>query len=199
MNRVNCNETSLVVASSNSGKVDEFRQLLFDFPITLLSQPEDFQIEETGKTFSENARLKALAVANITGEWSMADDSGLSVDALSGSPGVHSARYANSDEGRIHRLLKEMNGVTNRFAHFSCAICIASPDDEILLEVEGKCEGLITHEARGNNGFGYDPVFEVLDLGLTFAEMEIKDKQALSHRGKAFALLEPELKKLLQV
>ena len=199
MNKINCNETFLVVASSNSGKVDEFLQLMFDFPITLLSQPEDFQIEETGKTFSENARLKALAVANITGEWSMADDSGLSVDALSGSPGVHSARYANSDEERIHRLLKEMNGVANRSAHFSCAICIASPDDEILLEVEGKCEGLITHEARGNNGFGYDPVFEVLDLGLTFAEMEIKDKQALSHRGKAFALLEPELKILLQI
>ncbi len=191
-------QSCLVIASSNLGKVKEYHRLLFDLPITVLGQPKDLQVEETGKTFIENARLKALAVANATGEFSMADDSGLSVDILEGAPGVHSARYASSDEERINRLLREMEPFHDRSAHFSCAICIASPQDEILLEVEGKCEGLITKKPKGNNGFGYDPIFEVLNVGLTFAEMEIEHKKDFSHRGKAFALLKPGLKKLFK-
>ena len=198
MSQKNRSKPSLVIASGNLGKVREFRKLLMDLPVTILSQPEGLQIEESGKTFVENARLKALAVAKATGQWAMADDSGLSVDALDGAPGVYSARYANTDEERICRLLEDLEPFADRSAHFSSAICVASPEEEILLEVEGKCEGLIIEEPRGINGFGYDPVFEVYGTGLTFAEMEIENKQMFSHRGKAFALLRPELEKLFR-
>ena len=198
MRQQNMSKPSLVIASGNLGKVREFRKLLMDLPVTILSQPEGLQIEESGKTFVENARLKALAVAKATGQWAMADDSGLSVDALDGAPGVYSARYANTDEERICRLLEDLEPFADRSAHFSSAICVASPEEEILLEVEGKCEGLIIEEPRGINGFGYDPIFEVYGTGLTFAEMEIENKQMFSHRGKAFALLRPELEKLLR-
>ncbi|WP_320668281.1 RdgB/HAM1 family non-canonical purine NTP pyrophosphatase [Prochlorococcus sp. MIT 1307] len=192
-------KSCLVIASGNVGKIYEFRRLLADFPLTIHGQPEGLHVEETGNTFLENARLKALAVANATGKCSLADDSGLSVDHLAGAPGVHSARYASTDEGRISRLLREMETCKNRSAHFSSAICIASPNNEILLEVEGRCEGLITNKPRGSKGFGYDPIFEVLDTGLTFAEMGIEKKQLLSHRGRAFALLKPGLTNLLQL
>ncbi len=198
MNQEYFNESCLVIASGNSGKIKEFCQLLSHLPLKVLGQPKGFQVEETGKTFRENARLKALAVASKTGNWSLADDSGLSVEALNGLPGIHSARYAKSDEERIHRLLREMENLTDRLALFSSAICVASPNNEILLEVEGKCEGLILKEPRGTKGFGYDPIFEVLGTGLTFAEMEITQKQSLSHRGRAFAMLEPGLKELLK-
>ncbi len=188
--------STLIIASGNIGKIREFRQFLFDFPFNIKSQPEGINVEETGKTFAENARIKALAVARLTGEYSLADDSGLSVNSLGGGPGVHSARYANNDDERIHRLLQEMEFFEDRFACFKSALCVASPNNEILLEVEGRCNGLITKAPRGKNGFGYDPIFEVLGTGLTFAEMESKDKKALGHRGKAFSLLEPKLRKL---
>ena len=199
MTKNNSNGSVLVIASSNLGKIKEFRQLLSPFPLTILGQPEKIHVEETGQTFADNARLKALAVAHETGAWSLADDSGLSVNALNGAPGVHSARYANSDEDRVFRLLREMKAINNRSAYFSSALCIASPNNEILLEVEGKCEGLIVKSPRGVNGFGYDPIFEVLNTGLTFSEMETEKKQALSHRGMAFKLLLPGLKKLLRL
>ncbi len=198
MSQINLSLPVLIVASGNLGKIEEFCQLLFHLPLNVRGQPEGFQVEETGKTFAENARLKALTVASATGEWALADDSGLSVKALSGCPGVLSARYGNSDEERIQRLLKEMEPFDDRSAFFSSALCIASPTDKILLEVEGKCEGLITKEPRGSRGFGYDPIFEVLHTRLTFAEMEREHKQTLSHRGKAFALLEPGIRKLLK-
>ena len=190
-------EKCLVIASSNLGKINEFRELLSCVPLKLLSMPEGLDVEETGQTFAENARLKAIKVAEITGEWALADDSGLSVNSLAGSPGVHSARYEKSDDARIHRLLSEMEPFDDRSAYFSSAICIAAPNNEILLEVEGKCHGIIAKEGRGEKGFGYDPIFEVLNTGLTFAEMGAKEKQVLSHRGLAFALLKPKLRKLL--
>jgi len=192
-------KSSLVIASCNLGKIKEFRQLLSSCSLKVIGQPEKLQIEETGKTFAENARLKAIAVAGLTGEWSLADDSGLSVRALHGRPGVFSARYARNDEERIQRLLREMEFVEDRYAFFSCALCIASPNQEILLEVEGKCEGAITKEPRGGGGFGYDPIFEVLNKGLTYAEMGREQKHSVSHRGRAFALLEPGIKKLLMI
>ena len=187
----------MVIASGNLGKVQEFRKLLADFPLEILGQPEGLQIDEIGQTFLENARLKALSVARATGEWTLADVSGLSVKALFGIPGVHSARYASTDEKRISRLLKEMEPFDDRSAFFSSALCIASPANEILLEVEGKCQGFIVEVPRGDRGFGYDPVFEVIGTGLTFAEMATEQKHAISHRGQAFALLEPGLRRLL--
>ena len=189
---------ALVIASGNAGKIREFQGLLQALPVTVRPQPEGLEVEETGSTFAANARLKAQAVAATTGEWALADDSGLSVDALDGAPGVHSARYAPTDPERIARLLKALNGSEQRQAHFCAALCIAAPDGSVLLEVEGRCDGLITASPRGEQGFGYDPIFEVAGTGRTFAEMPLAEKKKHGHRGRAFSLLEPQLRHLLQ-
>ena len=186
----------LVIASSNKGKIKEFEKLLEDFPFNLCTQPLGFEIEETGQTFMENARIKAISVSKETGNLSLADDSGLSVEALEGAPGIYSSRYANSDQERIEKLLAELKPFSNRKAKFECALCIAS-GEKVLIEVSGFCEGLITFFPRGKNGFGYDPIFEVSGLGETFAEMNHNKKKRISHRGNAFELLKPELKNLL--
>ena len=186
----------LVIASGNKGKIGEFKKLLDDFPIDLLTQPVGFEIEETGSTFMENARIKAIAVSQATGNLSLADDSGLSVEALGGAPGIYSSRYASSDKQRIEKLLAELKPFSNRKAKFECALCIAS-GEKVLIEVSGFCEGLITFFPKGQNGFGYDPIFEVSGLGETYAEMDHEKKKHIGHRGNAFKLLIPELKHLL--
>ena len=186
----------LVIASGNQGKIAEFKKLLDDFPFSLMIQPVGFEIEETGSTFMENARIKAIAVSQATGNLSLADDSGLSVESLGGAPGIYSSRYANSDEERIEKLLAELKPFQNRKAKFECALCIAS-GDKALIEVSGFCEGLITLSPKGKNGFGYDPIFEVSGLSETYAEMDHEKKKDIGHRGNAFKLLIPELKKLL--
>ena len=188
----------LVIASRNEGKIEEFKKLLKGFPLNLLIQPEDFEIEETGKTFKENARIKAVAVSKETGNLSLADDSGLSVQVLGGAPGVYSSRYAKSDKERIEKLLAELKPFSNRKAKFECALCIAD-GEKILVEVTGFCEGNITFSPRGKNGFGYDPIFEVFQLGETFAEMNYDTKKFVGHRGNAFKLLKPELENLLNL
>ena len=185
----------LVIASGNKGKIGEFKKLLDDFPIDLLAQPVGFEIEETGNTFMENARIKAIAVSQATGNLSLADDSGLSVEALGGAPGIYSSRYASSDKQRIEKLLAELKPFSNRKAKFECALCIAS-GEKVLIEVSGFCEGLITFFPKGENGFGYDPIFEVSGSGETFAEMDYEKKKQIGHRGNAFKFLRPELKKL---
>ena len=186
----------LVIASGNQGKIAEFKKLLDDFPFNLMTQPVGFEIEETGSTFMENARIKAIAVSQATGNLSLADDSGLSVESLGGAPGIYSSRYANSDEERIEKLLAELKPFKNRKAKFECALCIAS-GGKAMIEVSGFCEGLITLSPKGENGFGYDPIFEVSGLGETYAEMDHEKKKEIGHRGNAFKLLIPELKKLL--
>ena len=186
----------LVIASGNQGKILEFKKLLDGFPFDLLTQPVGFEIEETGNTFMENARIKAIAVSQATGDLSLADDSGLSVEALGGAPGIYSSRYASSDKQRIEKLLAELKPFLNRKAKFECALCIAS-GEKVLIEVSGFCEGLITFFPKGENGFGYDPIFEVSGLGKTYAEMDHEKKKHIGHRGNAFKLLIPELKKLL--
>ena len=188
---------TLVIASGNAGKVREFRELLQQLPLELQPQPEGMEVEETGLTFAENARLKALAVAKASGAWALADDSGLSVMALGGAPGVHSARYAATDPERIARLLSELGERDDRRAEFRAALCLADASGQVLLEVEGCCAGVITSAPRGDSGFGYDPIFEVEGTALTFAEMAPEQKRAVGHRGRAFALLEPEFGKLL--
>ncbi len=193
----NKNKT-LIIASKNLGKIKEFQKLLINFPLNILPQPDGINIKETGRTFIENARLKASEVSTLTGEWSLSDDSGLSVKALCGAPGIFSSRYANSDSARILRLLKELENTDDRRAYFSSALCIAAPKGKILCEVEARCHGVIASEPRGDQGFGYDPIFEVIPIKKTFAEMEPKEKQNLSHRAKAFALLRPHLKKLIE-
>jgi len=189
----------LVIASGNQGKIREFQGLLSGLPLLVESQPDGLEVEETGTTFAANARIKALAVAKATGHWALADDSGLSVTALNGAPGVHSARYAPTDPERIQKLLAALLNCPQRGAYFSAALCVAAPDGQVLLEVEGRCEGQITKVPRGDQGFGYDPIFEVTNTGRTFAEMPLAEKKSYGHRGRAFALLEPLLKNLISV
>ena len=199
--------TPLVIASGNAGKIREFAALLADLPLEIRAQPEGLEVEETGTTFAANARLKAEAVARATGCWALADDSGLAVDALGGAPGVFSARYAPTDPERIARLLAEL-AVANqerlaqglapdRSARFTAALALADPSGAIRLAVEGHCPGVILEASRGAGGFGYDPVFLVPELGQTFAEMDKATKGRIGHRGRAFALLEPGLRRLL--
>ncbi len=186
----------LVIASTNQGKVKEFQRLFSKYPLFIIAQPEGLQVEETGQSFLDNARLKAVAAARFTGERALADDSGLCVKALGGAPGVRSSRYANTDQERISRLLKELKNFSNRSAFFLAALCLASPDGEVLLEVEGRCDGLIAMEPRGDEGFGYDPIFEAQATGLTFSEMQFFEKQKISHRAIAFQKLKPGFEKI---
>ena len=187
---------TLVIASGNAGKIREFQGLLQALPVSVQPQPKAWRWRRRAPP-AATAQLNAQADPAATGEWALADDSGLSVDALNGAPGVHSARYAPTDPERIARLLKALNGSDQRQAYFCAALCVAAPDGTILLEVEGRCDGLITASPRGDQGFGYDPIFEVEGTGRTFAEMPLTEKKQHGHRGKAFSLLEPRLRQLL--
>jgi XTP/dITP diphosphohydrolase len=186
----------MVVATGNPGKVEEMQVYLADLGWELQLKPNSLEVEETGDTFMENACLKASEVARATGQWAIADDSGLEVDALDGAPGIFSARYGATDAERIERLLFELGNELDREAQFVCAIAIARPDGAIALQTEGICPGRIIHRPRGNNGFGYDPIFYVPEQRLTFAEMSPEVKQRISHRGQAFAALIPQLARL---
>ena len=186
----------LIVGTHNRNKVLEFQRILKPFGITVLevSLPE---IEETGKTFAENALLKASAACRVTGKPAVSDDSGLMVDALHGAPGVYSARYAGcgaSNEERIAKLLNVLKGIPEnaRSAKFVCSICCVFPNGR-RITAEGECLGRIAFAPRGNSGFGYDPVFLV--GGKTFAELSSEEKDKISHRGKALRRFSDELKK----
>ncbi|MDJ0516739.1 MAG: RdgB/HAM1 family non-canonical purine NTP pyrophosphatase [Trichodesmium sp. MO_231.B1] len=184
----------LVVATGNPGKVQEMQEYLADLNLQLKLKPKDLEIEETGETFLANARLKATEVAKATGEWAIADDSGLAVDALDGRPGIYSARYAPTVAEQIERVLTELGDNSNRQAQFVCALVIARPDGTVALETEGICRGEILYSPRGNGGFGYDPIFYVPSEEKTFAEMSGEIKRSLSHRGRAFEILLPQIK-----
>lgn len=186
-------EKILVVATGNPGKVKEMQIHLADLPWTLVLKPEEIEVEETGTTFQENSRLKASQVAVATGEWAIADDSGLAVDALNGAPGLYSARYGKTNTERINRLLAELGPNPNRSAQFICAVSVARPDGSIALESLGGCPGEILREPQGVGGFGYDPIFYIPEKGMTFAEMPTAMKRELSHRGRALSLILPKL------
>ncbi|CCQ58362.1 MULTISPECIES: RdgB/HAM1 family non-canonical purine NTP pyrophosphatase [Crocosphaera] len=187
---------NLIVATGNPGKLQEMQEYLIGLNWKLKLKPPEIEIEETGQTFRENAILKASQVAKGLGEWAIADDSGLAVAALNGAPGLYSARYGATDEERINRLLRELGENENRKAEFICAIAIASPDGSIALETQGICPGEILKTPQGSQGFGYDPIFYVPQHQQTFAQMTPKLKRDISHRGKAFALLLPQFKKI---
>ena len=182
----------LLLATNNPGKVEEYRVLLAGVPMTLVTPAEqglEGQPEETGATFEENALLKARYYAQASGLLSLADDSGLEVDALGGEPGVHSARYAGegaTDADRVVLLLSRLKDVPTekRTARFRCVVALAWPEGATET-FHGSCEGQIADEPRGNNGFGYDPVFYVPELGKTFAELESDVKNQRSHRAIA--------------
>ena len=186
----------LYLASKNIGKISEYQKLLSDINCQLALQPDSIDVVETGKTFRENAAKKACEVSKKLNNYAIADDSGLCIDALNGSPGIYSSRYADNDIGRIKRVLSELEGVHDRNAYFVANVCLATPDGEIILDIEEKCFGTILLSTRGTNGFGYDPIFEELSSRLNFAEMPNNIKDNLSHRGKAIAKLIPELKKI---
>jgi XTP/dITP diphosphohydrolase len=186
----------LVVATGNPGKLKEMQAHLDGLGWELQLKPDALDVEETGATFSENACLKASEIAKATGEWAIADDSGLAVDALNGAPGVFSARYGTNDSDRIDRLLNELKDETNRNAQFICVIAIARPDGSIALQAEGICPGEILQAPSGTGGFGYDPIFYVPEQHQTFAEMPAEVKRQISHRAKAFQALLPQLKEL---
>lgn len=183
----------IIAATKNKNKIREFKQILPTYDI--ITQEEagiDIDVEETGTTFEENARLKATAIFEKTGMPALADDSGLEVFALGGEPGVYSARYGGAgldDKGRLQLVLEKMKDVEDelRSAQFVCAICFVTKDK--TYEAKGVCEGVITREERGENGFGYDPIFYVPELDKTNAEMSGEEKNAISHRGKALRQL----------
>jgi len=185
---------TVVVATGNPGKLTEMQAHLADLNWQLILKPPELEVEETGQTFLENARLKATQVAQATGQWAIADDSGLQVDALGGAPGIYSARYGESDLSRIERVLKELGDQPQRGAQFVCALALAAPNGTIALETEGICRGELLSAPRGSGGFGYDPIFYVPTLGLTFAEMTPVQKANHSHRAIAFRQLLPQLK-----
>jgi XTP/dITP diphosphohydrolase len=183
----------LVIASGNAGKIKEFRNYLANLGVTLILKPDSIDVEETGATFIENAHLKASQVAIATGEWAIADDSGLEVMALNGAPGVLSARYANTDSDRINRVLSELKDQANREAQFVCAIAIASPDGAIAADAVGLCKGAIADAPRGSGGFGYDPIFLIPEFQQTFGEIPPEVKAKISHRANALAILRDKL------
>jgi XTP/dITP diphosphohydrolase len=192
----------LVLATRNRGKVREFRSLLAGFEVDIKSL-DDFgpipQPVEDKASFEENAYEKAYHTAKLLGLPALADDSGLEVEILGGEPGVHSARYAGEgadDEANNLKLLQALEGVQSRRAVFKCIIALAVPQGPALV-YEGRCEGEVTLSPRGENGFGYDPIFYYPPLKKTFAEMSSEDKNAVSHRGRAMGELRDEFDKVL--
>lgn len=192
----------VVLATGNPGKVNELADLLRDFGMDIIAQTSlgVESAEETGLTFIENAILKARHAAKQTGQPAIADDSGISVDALGGAPGIYSARYAGedaTDEQNLHKLLDAMKSVPDgqRQAQFNCVLVyLRHAEDPTPLVFHGRWHGVITHEPCGQGGFGYDPIFYVPELNCTSAELSKSEKQAVSHRGKALAMLLDALK-----
>jgi XTP/dITP diphosphohydrolase len=190
----------LLLATTNQGKVRELRQILSGADWELVDLRSSRQIsapEETGRTFQANACLKASYYAVGLNTWTVADDSGLAVDALGGKPGVHSARWAemhnhgHGDANNNSLLLKQLENVpdTGRTARFICCVALSDPSGKILLTASGWVEGRILHSPRGDGGFGYDPLFLIDSLGRTTAELPADEKNAISHRGKAMRRL----------
>ena len=190
-----------VAATGNKGKLKEIKEILAAFPLDVVSMGEagiHDEIEETGKTFEENAVIKASYISGITNDIVMADDSGLEVDYLNGEPGIYSSRFAGegaSDEDKNKKLLRLLQGVPfeKRTARFVCAVAVVFPSGRSFT-VKGTCEGYIGEKPAGINGFGYDPLFYVPGYKMTIAEMDIETKNRISHRGKALRMMVEELK-----
>ncbi|MBR2928120.1 MAG: RdgB/HAM1 family non-canonical purine NTP pyrophosphatase [Oscillospiraceae bacterium] len=191
-----------VLASQNQGKLVEMQGILQSLGIEIVLQSElgvSVDVEETGTTFAENARLKAVAVMQATGLPAIADDSGLCVDALNGGPGVYSARYGGdiSDPEKVQLLLSNMRGASTRAAHFETAIVCAFPNGDELV-ASGRCDGSIAYAPAGDMGFGYDPVFFYPAFGKTFGQSTREEKSSVSHRGKALRDLAVKLETYLK-
>ena len=189
---------TLVLASGNKGKIAEIGEMLPEFSVIGYKDAGlDFEIEETGATFYENALIKAKAVSEALELPALADDSGICVNALGGAPGIFSARFAGdgNDEHNIDKLLKELDGVKDRSAKFVCSLVLYYPDGKII-SAEGETNGKILFERAGKNGFGYDPIFYSADLKKSLGEASSKEKNSVSHRSRALKNLKEKLKKI---
>lgn len=195
----------LVLGTGNAKKLVELRMMLPSDRITLTSLaeiPDAIDVDETGTTFAENAALKATEQAVHLKRWVLAEDSGLTVDALRGAPGVYSARYAGThgdDEANNEKLLSELAGVPDerRGAKFNCYLCLSDPDGNVRLTEHGTCGGRIATSRSGKAGFGYDPLFIVPEYHRTFGELDLTVKRAISHRSKALSRFIPKLMRLI--
>jgi XTP/dITP diphosphohydrolase len=195
---------SLLIATTNPGKLKEMQALLGSLTVTLVLPRDlgiDLDVEENGATYAENAALKARAFCSASGLITLADDSGLEVDALDGQPGLHSARYLSmpgaNDADRRAYLLKNLAAKPRPWqAHFHCSVALAAPGKEVQF-AEGICPGEIIDEERGTNGFGYDPLFRVAGTGRTMAELSMDEKNQLSHRARAVHAAIPLIKALI--
>jgi XTP/dITP diphosphohydrolase len=190
----------LLVATRNEGKLTELRALLSGEAVkivTLAAHPEVGEIEETGETFEQNAALKARFAARQTGLWTLGEDSGISVSALDGAPGVRSARFAGvhgDDDANNRKLIESLQGKDDRGARYECSLALADPSGEIVSTVQGISEGRIIDTPRGSGGFGYDPYFVPEGESRTNAELSAREKAALSHRGRAIRAFIPMLR-----
>lgn len=195
----------LLLATTNPGKLQEFREIFAGLPFqltTLAEQQIDLEVEETGATFAENALLKAQAYTRASGLLTLADDSGLEIDALGGEPGVRSARWPSAEtpySERFRLIFQRLAGLASeqRTARFRCVIALAQPKGWYET-VEGVCEGVIAPEARGTHGFGYDPIFLIPALGRTTAELPPEEKHRISHRGRAARAAREVLLRLIE-
>ena len=193
----------LLLATNNQGKLIELRSLLTEIELDLVIPADlglDLEVKETGKNYRENAVLKAAAFAETTNLWSLADDTGLEVDPLNSAPGLYSARYAPqpgaTDQDRRRFLLQNLEGIPHPWkATFQCVVALCGPDGSVITKT-GSCPGEIIPEERGNQGFGYDPIFLLDAVGLTMAELPLLEKNTLSHRGRAIGKMIPVLHKL---
>jgi XTP/dITP diphosphohydrolase len=200
------NPRRILIASNNPGKLIEIRAILASLPITLLLPSQiglQLDVEETGSSYAENAALKAVAFSRASGLLAMGDDSGLEVDALGGLPGIRSARFAETlgttDTDRRAYLLQRLLGKQRPWrASFHCTIALSTPQGELEF-AEGECLGEIIPEERGHNGFGYDPIFLLPELGLTMAELAMEVKNRLSHRARALVAAIPLLTKMINL
>ena len=196
----------ILFATGNQGKMKEVREILADLGVEVISMREagvSAEIVEDGETFEENAVIKARTIMELTGEVTLADDSGLEIDALGGEPGVYSARYMGEDTSyhiKNNDLIRRLSQVPRqqRTARFVCSIAAAFPDGEIIT-TDGVIEGLIGYEEAGENGFGYDPIFVVPQLGCTTAQLIDEQKNEISHRGKALRKMKEELRKRMEL
>ena len=193
----------IIAATQNAGKIKEIERIFGDLGVEVISQHQagfDIDIEETGDSFEKNSLIKARSVSLLCDDIVMADDSGLCIDALDGRPGIYSARYAGenaTDAEKIQKVLTEMQGIKNRSAKFVTAVAVILPDGTELVTT-GEVKGEILNEPEGENGFGYDPIFYCTELGKTFANADMEEKNSVSHRGRALKSMYEKLKDIIK-
>lgn len=189
----------IVLASSNPHKIEEMNQIAKYSGIKFILPPKDFNPCETGKTFEQNAYIKAHEASLLTSNYALADDTGLCVDYLNGSPGIHSARYAPSTQERINKLLSALKGVSRdkRKAYFICVMVLTDKNGKKIFSTQGKIEGYIIEKPKGINGFGYDPIFFIEEFNKTMAQLNSNEKNLYSHRAKALLSMIEKIKEKL--